>query len=90
LEQIEWQLGFIPSLWLCQNLQTELLYADGHFNCGRFREPDVRVKVDGYHFWCWNDAGLKFTDDHMTKLFNHEFPAYAPLTLLDTQTCAGG
>jgi hypothetical protein len=82
-------LSFIPILWFSQDLQTELLYADGHFNYERFWEPDVRVKVDGYHLWCWNGAGLKFTDDDMSKLFNHEYPVYTPLTPEDAQTCAG-
>ena len=50
----------------------------------------ILVQIDGFHRWCVNGAGLNFADDDMTKLFNHELPAFAPLTREDTQTCAGG
>lgn len=82
-------LSFIPLVWLSQGLQTELMHDDGHFNYDRFWSPDVRVKIDEYHLWCWNGAGLKFTDQDLAAMFNGDYPTYTALTAQDKQTCGG-
>jgi hypothetical protein len=80
-------LSFIPIVWLSGDLQTELLHADGHLNYARFWNPDVRVVVDDYHLWCWNGAGLKFTDLDIQRVVNGQYPSFTPLTIEDTRIC---
>ena len=82
-------LSFIPIVWLGQDVQNELLYDDGHFNYTRFWNPDIKVKMNGYHLWCWNGAGLKFTDQDIQDLFNGAAPTYTPLSEEDELTCGG-
>jgi len=78
----------LPIFWFQQDVQNELVHADGHFNYERFWNPDARLKVDGYHVWCWNNAVLKFSDEDISLMLEGYLPERRPVDAEDHAMCS--